>query len=163
MKRKPASIPKGYHTITPYFSVRKADRLILFLKKAFGGKEVNVMLTPDGAVLSAEVHIGDSIVFVGEEHSAQPVGKGMRGMFYMYARDVDAVYKKAIQAGGKSIEKPNDQFWGDRSGVVEDVAGNRWWIATHQKSVSFEDIIASATRGPGKTRPRKSARKTAPR
>jgi PhnB protein len=161
MKRKPASIPKGYHTITPYFSVRKADRLIAFLKKGFGGKAVNVMSGERGEVISAEVHIGDSIVFVGEEDGSEPLGQGMRGMFYMYVRDVDAAYKKAVQAGAKSIQKPADQFWGDRSGTVEDIAGNRWWIAAHQESVSSGEVIARAAKGPGEKPARKRARKTA--
>jgi uncharacterized glyoxalase superfamily protein PhnB len=145
MKRKPAAIPEGYHTITPFFSVRKADRLIAFLKKAFGGKAKNVMTMPDGSVLSAEVHIGDSIVFIGEENSERPVGTGMRGMFYMYVGDVDAVYKKAMGAGGKSVQKPRDEMWGDRIGIVEDPGGNHWWMAAHQEEVSSEKMIASAS------------------
>jgi uncharacterized glyoxalase superfamily protein PhnB len=57
---------------------------------------------------------------------------------------VDAVFKKAIKAGAKSIEKPADQFWGDRSGVVEDIAGNLWWIATHQEDMSTKELVRRA-------------------
>jgi PhnB protein len=150
VKKKSAAIPKGYHTITPYFSVRKADRLLSFLKKAFGGKEANVMRSADDNIISAEVHIGDSVVFIGEEHPQAPVGEGMRGMFYMYVADVDAVYKKAIKAGGKSIQRVTDEFWGDRIGIVADIAGNRWWIAARQKNPSTKKIIELAERGPSK-------------
>jgi PhnB protein len=111
----------------------------------------NVITMPDRTVLSAEVHIGDSVVFVGEENSKRPVGAGMRGMFYMYVGDVDAVFKKAIQAGGKSVQKPTDEMWGDRIGIVEDVGGNRWWIATQQKEVSSKELIAAVSERTRKT------------
>ncbi|HEY5867304.1 MAG TPA: VOC family protein, partial [Candidatus Tectomicrobia bacterium] len=52
----------------------------------------------------------------------------------------DAVYQRALQAGATSTMEPTDQFWGDRNAGVEDPAGNRWWIATHQEDVSPEEI-----------------------
>jgi PhnB protein len=145
MKRKPAKIPKGYHTITPYFSLRNAHRLIEFLKKTFGGKAKNVMTMSNGKVMSAEVHIGDSIVFIGEENSDRPFGKDIRGMFYMYVTDVDAVYKKAMRAGGKSFQKPRDEMWGERVAIVDDIGGNRWCIAAQQEEVSTEEMVALAS------------------
>jgi uncharacterized glyoxalase superfamily protein PhnB len=54
--------------------------------------------------------------------------------------NADAVYQKAIQAGAKSISEPKDQFYGDRSGGVEDPSGNCWWIATHIEDVSHEEL-----------------------
>ena len=65
----------------------------------------------------------------------------LRAALYMYVNDVDAVFEKAIQAGAKSIEEPVDQFWGDRSGIVEDIAGNQWWIATHKEDMSTEELV----------------------
>ena len=65
----------------------------------------------------------------------------MPTMLYMYVEDVDAVYKKAMEAGGKSVMEPIDQFYGDRSGAVEDMAGNQWWIATRKENVSSEELM----------------------
>jgi len=138
------AIPEGYGTVTPYFSVRGAARFIEFLKQAFDAKDAYVAAFPDGTIMSAEVRIGNSMVVVGEDDSDDLEGKPSRSKFYMYVQDVDAVYAKALQAGARPISKPEDQFWGDRSGVVEDVAGNEWWIATHNEDLSSEELIKRA-------------------
>ncbi len=75
--------------------------------------------------MHAEIKIGDSIVMMGEGGE-----KTFLAMLHLYMEDVDAVYQRAIQAGGKSLREPTDQFYGDRSGGVEDAFGNQWWIAT---------------------------------
>jgi uncharacterized glyoxalase superfamily protein PhnB len=54
--------------------------------------------------------------------------------------DTDAVYKRALAAGGKSTMEPADQFYGDRNAGVTDPSGNQWWIATHIEDVSPEEI-----------------------
>jgi uncharacterized glyoxalase superfamily protein PhnB len=64
----------------------------------------------------------------------------MPSTLYLYVPDADAVYQRALQAGATSTMEPTDQFWGDRMAGVEDPAGNRWWIATHQEDVSPEDL-----------------------
>ena len=61
----------------------------------------------------------------------------MHSMFYMYVPDCDAVYHRALAAGGKSIAEPTDHPYGDRSGAVQDTFGNEWWIATHIKDVAM--------------------------
>ena len=141
---KVKAIPEGFGTITPYFSVRGASRFIEFLKEAFDGKHTYIAAFPDGTIMSAEVRIGSSMVVIGEDDSDDPEDRLSRAKIYMYVEDVDAVYQKAIRAGAKPIEKPEDQFWGDRSGVVEDIAGNQWWIATHKENLSSEEIIRRA-------------------
>ena len=141
------AIPQGYGTVTPYFSVRGAPRFIEFLKQAFDAKNTYIAAFPDGTVLSAEVRIGDSMVVIGEDDSDPGEGKRSCSKIYMYVDDVDVVYTKALQAGAKSIAQPADQFWGDRSGVIEDMAGNQWWIATHREDVSSEELIKRAMQG----------------
>jgi uncharacterized glyoxalase superfamily protein PhnB len=66
-------------------------------------------------------------------------------MLYLYVDDVDAVYKSAVEAGGKSIRGPENQFYGDRVGGVEDIAGNQWWIASHAEEMSAEEWIKRAS------------------
>ena len=142
---KVKAIPEGYHTITPYFSVRGANKLIQFFKQAFDAEEKEIYSNEDGTIINAEMRIGDSIVMIGEAPKELGERKLMTSMLYMYVSDADAVYKKAIQAGGKSIMEPADQFYGDRSGAVEDPAGNQWWIATHKEDMSREELVKRAS------------------
>jgi PhnB protein len=132
-------IPEGYRTLTPYFSVRRADKFIEFLKAAFDATVNFVIKGPGSTVMSSEILVGDSLVMVGEDDAEE--SSQMRAMLYMYVKDVDAVYKKAIRAGAKSIMEVEDQFWGDRTGVVQDKAGNQWWIATHKEDLDAEEIV----------------------
>ena len=137
------AIPKGYHTITPYFSVRDAHGLVNFLKRAFDAvAEIHTM--PDGSVLNAQVRVGNSMVLIGQAPKDHPADKRMPAMLYMYVEDVDAVYRKAIAAGGESIVEPADQFYGDRVGAVRDLTGNQWWIASHKEEMSSEEMTRRA-------------------
>ncbi len=124
-------VPEGFHTVTPFMSAKGADKLIDFLKRAFGAEEVMRMPGPDGVVMHAEVNIGNSRLMVGEAMQTGPT----QGSFYLYLNNVDAVYKQAVAAGAKSEREPKDEFWGDRMGTVKDPFGNTWSIATHKEDV----------------------------
>jgi PhnB protein len=130
-------IPEGYHTVTPMLVVEGVDKLINFLKQAFNAFEKERVARPDGKIMHAEVRIGDSMLMMGE-----PPGsfKHMPGSFYLYVEDVDAVYRRAIEAGATSVMEPADQFYGDRNGGVKDSIGNLWWIATHKEDVAPEEL-----------------------
>jgi PhnB protein len=130
-------IPEGYHTVTPYITVDNAGAVIDFLKKAFDAQETFAMRDDKGNVQHAEVKVGSSMLMLGSAHDQW---KARPANFYVYVEDVDAVYKKAVAAGGKSISEPETQFYGDRHGGVEDPQGNNWWIATHVADVSPEDM-----------------------
>jgi len=130
-------IPDGYHNVQPYLVVRDADALIDFTIAAFGAKEKVRMPGPDGKTAHGEVDIGDSVVMMG---SPMPGANLMPGMIYLYVDDTDATYKKALAAGGKSTEEPNDAFYGDRRAAVEDSQGNSWFIATHQEDPTPEQM-----------------------
>jgi uncharacterized glyoxalase superfamily protein PhnB len=137
------AIPKGYHTITPYFSVRDAHGLVDFQTRAFDAvAEIHTM--PDGSILNARVQVGTSMVLIGQVPKDHPADKLMPTMLYMYVEDADAVYRKAIAAGGESIVEPRDQFYGDRVGAVRDLSGNQWWIASHQEEMSSEEMTRRA-------------------
>ena len=135
-------IPEGYHTITPYLVVPDAARQIEFLKHAFGGIETFRHMRPDGAIGHVEMRIGDSMVMLGE---AGGEWKPTPCSIYVYVEDVDAVYKRAVQAGGKSQSEPKNQIYGDRNCGVVDPAGNSWWIATHVEDVSAEEMTRRQT------------------
>jgi uncharacterized glyoxalase superfamily protein PhnB len=143
-KAKP--IPEGYHTVTPYIVVLGVMKLIDFAKQAFDATEVYLSKRPDGSVQHAEIKIGDSIVMMGEGGEG---GKTFLGMLHLYMDDVDAVYRRAIQAGAKSLREPADQPYGDRTGGVEDAFGNQWWIATHVEDVTSEEMEQRAKAAKG--------------
>jgi len=139
------AIPKGYHTLTPYMTVRDAARAIEFYKQAFGAEEKGVMKGPDGKVMHAELRIGDSIVMLADEFpefgSLSPQSTGGTGMgLHIYSEDVDSAFDRAVKAGGK-VEMPvADMFWGDRYGKLVDPFGHKWSIATHKRDMSPEEI-----------------------
>jgi len=135
-------IPEGYHSVTPYLTIPGVARVIDFLRQAFDAQETHPrMQRPDGTVMHAEVRIGDSLMMMGE-----PMGewKAMPGSFYMYVKDVDATYKRALGAGATSLTEPANQFYGDRSAGVKDSAGNVWWIGTHVEDVPPEEMAKRA-------------------
>jgi uncharacterized glyoxalase superfamily protein PhnB len=130
-------IPDGYHTITPYLVIPGAAAVIEFLQKAFGAIEKHRMVEPTGRLMHAELLIGDSPLMLGEPLAGHPI---CTGMFYLYLPDVDATYERALAAGAQTIREPRDEFYGDRTAAVKDLAGNQWWMATHTRDVSPEEM-----------------------
>jgi uncharacterized glyoxalase superfamily protein PhnB len=130
-------IPDGYHTVTPYLVVRNAAGLIEFLQQAFNAKEIERMQSLKGGITHAEVRIGDSVIMMGDANeNAPPVS----AMLHLYLEDTDAAYQRALEAGATSLHEPEDQFYGDRTGAVQDAFGNQWWLATHIEDVSPEEM-----------------------
>jgi PhnB protein len=127
-------LPKGLHNVNPYLHPRRAEPLIGFMKRAFGAEEVAKYASPDGVVHHAVVRIGDSVVEMGE---AQGKYEPMPAMFYLYVPDCDALYRRALAAGAKSLHEPKDQPYGDRNAAVTDAFGNVWYVGTHVKDVAM--------------------------
>jgi len=138
-------VPDGYHTLTPYLTVRNAPGAIEFYKQAFGATERGVMKGPDGKVMHAELMIGDSIVMLAEEMpeygALSPETTGGAGMgLHIYLDGVDAAFERAVKAGAQ-VEMPvMDQFWGDRYGKLKDPFGHKWSIATHTRDLSADEM-----------------------
>ncbi|MCX6169552.1 MAG: VOC family protein [Ignavibacteriales bacterium] len=130
-------IPEGFHSVTPYLITKGIPQIIDFLKSAFDAVELDRMVDRTGRVMHAMVKIGDSIIMMGETMEGFPA---IQSSLYLYVTDTDSVYKKAIEAGGISLMKPADQFYGDRNAGVQDSAGNKWWIATHVEDISREEL-----------------------
>lgn len=127
-------IREGFHTVTPYLMVREAAQLIDFVKQAFAATELSRGTGSAGGI-HAEVRIGDSMVMIGGAGTWN--GEPMPAAIYLYMDDVDAVYKRALQAGAASLSEPADQPYGDRVAGVKDSFGNVWYIATHIEDVQF--------------------------
>ena len=141
-------VPEGYHSVQPYLHIRGAAKAIAFYQQAFGASEIMRMPQPDGRLGHAEIRIGDSVVMLADEFPERGIygpahygGAPMTLMFY--AEDCDAIYKKAMAAGSKSVREPTDQFYGDRMAGIEDPFGFQWYIATHIKDVSEEEMKAA--------------------
>ena len=141
-------IPEGYHTLTPYMTVRDAVRAIDFYKQAFGAHERGVMKGPDGKVMHAELKIGDSVIMLADEFPefgavAPESGASTSMGLHIYVTDVDDAFDRAVKAGAK-VEMPvSDQFWGDRYGKLRDPFGHKWSIATHVKDMSADEMKQS--------------------
>jgi PhnB protein len=131
------AIPEGYSTFTPYFVVEGATDFIEFLKKAFGAEEVYRFPAPGGKLGHAEVRLGTSVLMLADTTPDYPAS---RTNSYLYVPDVDAIYKKALAAGGQSKREPSNQFYGDRVATVIDRWGNTWSIGTHVEDVPPDEM-----------------------
>jgi PhnB protein len=134
-------VPEGYHTITPYLTVSDLPRQVRFLIEAFDGKQTESVPGASGEVTHAEVRVGDSMVMIGQARGEQTPRPGT---LYLYVKDCQAAYERALAAGAKSLMKPSKQFYGDVNAGVEDPLGNRWWIATRVEDVSPEELARRA-------------------
>jgi len=145
MAKKVQAIPKGYHSVTPNICVAGADRAIEFYKRAFGAEELSRFPTPDGKIMHAEIRIGDSVIMLGDEMPEQgaksPTSYGGTPVgFFIYKESVDSAWKQAVDAGAKAVVPLADQFWGDRTGCLEDPFGHRWWLAQHIQDLSPDEL-----------------------
>jgi PhnB protein len=141
----PRPIPEGYHSVTPYLIVTGAASAIEFYKHAFGAKEVMRIPHPDGRVGHAELQIGDSRIMLADEFpeigARSPMSLGGTPVgIQLYVDDVDAVTARALAAGAKMLRPLKDQFYGDRSGTLNDPFGHQWTISTHKEDVSPEEM-----------------------
>jgi len=143
--KKVAPVPAGYHTVTPHLVCRDAAAAITFYARAFGAKERGRMTGPDGKVAHAEMRIGDSIIMLGEEMpemgaSAPPTVGGSPVNVFLYVKDVDTWFARAVAAGATGDMPPMDMFWGDRYCKLTDPFGHKWSIATHVEDVSIKEM-----------------------
>lgn len=140
-------IPDGYHTLTPYLFIKGAAEAIEFYKKGLGAEEIMVMKDDDGSIEHAELKIGNSMLMVSEVKpdwgTVSPKGiEGSTSSLYVYVEDVDAVFQRAIDAGGVAKHGGvQDMFWGDRTGAFVDPFGHDWCIGTHKEDLTPEKIM----------------------
>jgi len=138
-------IPEGYHTATPYLICNGAAQAIDFYKRAFGATEIMRMPTPDGKLAHAEIKIGDSHIMLADESPEQAIRSpqhygGTPVSVLLYVESVDTVFQQAVSSGAKAVRPPQDMFYGDRTSWVIDPFGHSWYIHTHVKDVSAEQM-----------------------
>jgi PhnB protein len=139
------SIPDGYHSVTPYLTIRNAADALDFYKRAFGAAELFRMADRNGKVGHAEIRIGDSPIMLSDEcpetsaRSPESIG-GSAVAIHLYVDDVDALVQRAVEAGAKVVRPVENQFYGDRGGMLSDPFGHMWWVSTHVEDVPLEEI-----------------------
>lgn len=142
-------IPDGYHSVTPYLIMRDAARAIEFYKRALGAVELFRFDAPGDKIGHAEIRIGDSVIMLADEYpdmghrGPQSIG-GTAVSLMVYVDDADSQFKRAVEAGAKVKQELKDQFYGDRSGTLEDPFGHVWTIATHKEDLSSEEVMRRA-------------------
>jgi PhnB protein len=143
--KKIQAIPKGYEKAVPYIIVNDGVAALDFYKKAFGAVELYRFEAPGGKIGHAEFKIGSSNFMIADEHPAMgavspsslggsPVG------FYIYVKDVDSFFMKALSEGAKELQPLEDKFYGDRTGSLVDPYGHKWTFGTHKADVSKEEM-----------------------
>jgi len=128
----PRYVPERLHDLNLYLHPTGAPELAKFVERAFGAEVVERHEAPDGSIAHAKIRIGTSVMGLSEARGEYP---NMPTVIYMYVPDVDADYKRAVEAGAEPVSPPADQPYGDRSGIVRDFCGNRWFIASRLRDV----------------------------
>ena len=138
-------IPAGYHNVTPYLIVRNGAAAIEFYKKAFNAVELMRFPGPGGKIMHAEVKIGDSPVMLADEmpdegHVGPQTLGGVGVSMMLYVEDVDKQFAQAVTAGATVKRPVQDQFYGDRNGILVDPFGHVWTLGTHKEDLSMDEV-----------------------
>jgi PhnB protein len=146
MGNKVKPIPAGMRTVMPSMTIAACGKAIDFYKRAFGAEELDRFMAPDGkSVWHAALKIGDSVLFMSDEMQGMTAPAPGRGRpspvrMWLYVKDCDAAYRRALDAGATAKVPPEDMFWGDRCGMVSDPFGYEWSIATRVKDMTKEEM-----------------------
>ncbi|WP_369142547.1 VOC family protein [Streptomyces sp. R44] len=138
-------IPEGYPRVTPYLCVDGAAAAIDFYVSVLGATERMRMPAPDGRIGHAELELGNSLIMLADEfpemnfRSPKAVG-GTPITLHVYVQDVDAVFAEALSRGAKELSPVKNEFYGDRTGQLEDPFGHRWNVSTHVEDVPPEEM-----------------------
>jgi PhnB protein len=131
----------GFRTVSPFIIHSRAPELVEFLKSTFDAEEVRRNTTAEAYGFYSEVQIGDSVLMIGGGAAAEH--GNLPGAFHVYVADCDAVYRRSLAAGAKTLAgatgEPADRPYGERSAFVEDGFGNYWYIATRPGSAAVPE------------------------
>ncbi len=131
-------IPQGFTNVTPQLVCKDAKATIDFIEKAFGGETNHIMPGPDGkGVMHGAVRLGNAHIFLSDANDfAKPTSSNL----FVYFKDVDAAFDRAVKAGATVVAPLADMFWGDRWAMVADPFGNMWQLATKKEDVAPEEM-----------------------
>jgi len=143
------AVPDGYHSVTPYLNISGAAEALEFYARAFNARELFRLPMPDGGVGHAEIRIGNSHIMLSDHCEQSPLQspaalKGSSVAIYVYVDDVDSLFTQAVDAGATELNPVEDQFYGDRSGTLQDPFGHVWILATHMEDLTPEEVTKRA-------------------
>ena len=119
--------PEGYNSVSPYLVVKGADATTEFLRALFDAVELRRFSGETGGVMHAEVRIDDTVLMLADCTEDWPP---IPAHVHIYVRDVEDTYRRALEAGAQSVQKPEKKDDADKRGGVRDSGGTTWWIAT---------------------------------
>jgi len=120
--------PQGYPSLSPYIMARGGQSVIDFVTAVFDATPLRRFDDGHGHIMHAEMRIDDSVIMLADAHGDWPA---VPAWVHVYVADVDATYKRALAAGGSSVQEPQQRPGDpDRRGGVADPSGNQWWIST---------------------------------
>ena len=145
----PRTVPRMIEELTPHIVVRGAARAADWYTAAFGAQEAGRIPVPDGRLMSVELRFGEAAVMVADEFpemgvlGPQSIG-GTATVLNLRTDDVDALWRRAVDAGAEVLHPLADAFWGERHGQVTDPFGHRWGLAQRVREVAHEDVVRAA-------------------
>jgi len=134
--------------VSPHLVVDNAAAAIDFYVKAFDAVEYGRVPGPDGKLIHAALNVNGSMVMLNDDFPEMSGGKSMTPTalggtpvtIHLTVTDVDTKFQKALDAGATVLVPLEDQFWGDRYGVVRDPFGHQWSLGQPVRRVSPEEI-----------------------
>lgn len=137
--------------LVPHLIVDDAAAALDFYAKAFGAEEQTRLPGPGGKLMHACTLINGSPVFLNDDFPEFNDGKsttpaalgGSSVTIHLHGPDVEGRFARAIDAGATVVSPLEDQFWGDRYGVVKDPFGHQWSLAESVREVDFAEMVAS--------------------
>jgi PhnB protein len=119
--------PEGYTSVAPYLIVKGAAGTIGFLEKVFNAQRLQCHSGPEGLVMHAEVRIDDTVVMLADSSDWSDM---VPSHVHVYVKDVDATFRRAIEAGAKPVQEPVKKEDSDKRGGFQDAGGTTWWVGT---------------------------------
>jgi PhnB protein len=137
--------------LCPHLVVDDAAAAIDFYVKAFGAQEIGRVPRPDGKLVHAAVRINGFLVMLADDFPEMSGGKsttptslgGTPVTIHLTVTDVDAKFQRALDAGATVVVPLDEQFWGDRYGMVADPFGHHWSLGQPVREVSSEEIAVA--------------------
>jgi PhnB protein len=149
MTESKAKAPEGMHTITPHIVVGDAAAAADWYTHVLGAEERSRIEVSGGKLMQVELWFGDSAVMLADEFpelgvlSPLSIG-GSATVLHLYTNDVDALWKRAVDAGAEVRQPLQDVFWGERYGQITDPFGHRWGLAKHLRTIPRQEIAKAA-------------------
>ena len=147
--------PEVQPLVAPHLVVDDAAAAIEFYVKAFAATEYGRVPHPDGRLVHAALNVNGSMIMLNDDFPEYSDGKSMTPKslggtpvtIHLQVTDVETAFQRALDAGATVIAPLEDQFWGDRYGVVRDPFGHHWSLGQPVRKVSPDEIAEAMRKG----------------